>query len=186
MRFDAPLFFANGAIFDDYVRSRVDAAGPGIHTVILAAEPITDIDTTAMDELIELDDYLATNGIRLILAEMKDPVIDVLRRYGLTDRFTPDRFAATVGAAVDDLTGRLRGDLDGAERAGPSPAGLQRARAIGAKRPAVTAMRSSGESSRSRPRRPPDTRIVSQRIADSSSTVGSAVFCPIGLMPPTT
>ena len=113
VRFDAPLFFANGAIFDDYVRSRVDAAGPGIHTVILAAEPITDIDTTAMDELIELDDYLATNGIRLILAEMKDPVIDVLRRYGLTERFTPDRFAATVGAAVDDLTGRLRGDLDG-------------------------------------------------------------------------
>jgi len=113
VRFDAPLFFANGAIFDDYVRSRVDAAGPGIHTVILAAEPITDIDTTAMDELIELDDYLATNGIRLMLAEMKDPVIDVLRRYGLTERFTPDRFAATVGAAVDDLTGRLRGDLDG-------------------------------------------------------------------------
>ncbi len=113
MRFDAPLFFANGAIFDDWVRSRVKAAGPGVKTVILAAEPITDIDTTAMDELVELDDYLAKHGIRLILAEMKDPVVDVLRRYGLTDRFTPDRFAATVGAAVDELTGTLRGDLDG-------------------------------------------------------------------------
>ena len=74
VRFDAPLFFANGAIFDDYVRSRVKAAGPGVKTVILAAEPITDIDTTAMDELVELDDYLAKHGIRLILAEMKDPV----------------------------------------------------------------------------------------------------------------
>ncbi len=113
VRFDAPLFFANGAIFDDYVRSRVEAAGPGITAVILAAEPITDIDTTAMDELIELDDYLAKHGIRLILAEMKDPVVDVLRRYGLTERFTPDRFASTVGAAVDELTGTLRGDLDG-------------------------------------------------------------------------
>ena len=60
------------------------AAGPGITAVILAAEPITDIDTTAIDELIELDDYLAKHGIRLILAEMKDPVVDVLRRYGLT------------------------------------------------------------------------------------------------------
>ena len=113
VRFDAPLFFANGAIFDDYVRSRVEAAGPGVTAVILAAEPITDIDTTAMDELIELDDYLAKHGIRLILAEMKDPVVDVLRRYGLTERFTPDRFASTVGAAVDELTGTLRGDLDG-------------------------------------------------------------------------
>ena len=84
VRFDAPLFFANGAIFDDCVRSRVEAAGPGITPVILAAEPITDIDTTAMDELVELDDYLAKHGIRLILAEMKDPVVDVLRRYGLT------------------------------------------------------------------------------------------------------
>ena len=115
VRFDAPLFFANGAIFDDYVRSRVRAAGPGVETVILAAEPITDIDTTAMDELVELDDFLAKNGIRLILAEMKDPVIDVLRRYGLTERFTPDRFAATVGAAVDELTGTLRGDLEGTQ-----------------------------------------------------------------------
>lgn len=113
VRFDAPLFFANGAIFDDYVRSRVKAAGPGITAVILAAEPITDIDTTAMDELVELDDYLAMHGIRLILAELKDPVVDVLRRYGLTERFTPDRFASTVGAAVDELTGTLRGDLDG-------------------------------------------------------------------------
>ena len=123
VRFDAPLFFANGAVFDDYVRSRVQAAGPGVETVILAAEPITDIDTTAMDELIELDDYLAKNGIRLILAEMKDPVIDVLRQYGLTERFTPDRFAATVGAAVDELTGTLRGDLDGTKWEGEPGAG---------------------------------------------------------------
>jgi high affinity sulfate transporter 1 len=125
VRFDAPLFFANGAVFDDYVRSRVEAAGPGVKTVILAAEPITDIDSTAMDELIELDDYLATNGIRLILAEMKDPVIDVLRRYGLTERFTPDRFASTVGAAVDELTGTLRGDLDGTKWEGEPGSGVE-------------------------------------------------------------
>ncbi|SFR87319.1 high affinity sulphate transporter 1 [Microbacterium sp. cf046] len=119
VRFDAPLFFANGAMFDDWVRSRVDAVDD-VKTVILAAEPITDIDTTAMDELVELDDYLASQGIRLVLAEMKDPVIDVLRRYGLTERFTPDRFAATVGAAVDELTGGLRRDLEGTKWEGES------------------------------------------------------------------
>ncbi len=113
VRFDAPLFFANGGIFDDFVRSRVRAAGPGVKTVILAAEPITDIDTTAIDELVELDEYLAGHGIRLVLAEMKDPVVDVLRAYRVTDRFTPDRFAPTVGAAVDDATGSLRRDLEG-------------------------------------------------------------------------
>jgi len=113
LRFDAPLFFANGGIFEDFVRARVRDAGPGIHTVILAAEPITDIDTTAIDELVELDDYLRSHGITLVLAEMKDPVIDVLRAYGLEERFPPERFAPTVGAAVDDVTGTLRGDLEG-------------------------------------------------------------------------
>lgn len=113
LRFDAPLFFANGGIFEDFVRSRVRAAGPGIHTVILAAEPITDIDTTAIDELVELDDFLRSHGITLVLAEMKDPVIDVLRAYGLEERFPPERFAPTVGAAVDDVTGTLRRDLEG-------------------------------------------------------------------------
>ncbi|HKP08696.1 MAG TPA: SulP family inorganic anion transporter [Microbacterium sp.] len=113
VRFDAPLFFANGAIFDDWVRSRVRAAGPDVSTVILAAEPITDIDTTAADELVELDDYLRARSIRLIIAEMKSPVVDALARYGLTDRFPPDRFVPTVGAAVDELTGTLRSDIGG-------------------------------------------------------------------------
>ncbi len=81
--------------------------------MILAAEPITDIDTTAIDELVELDEYLQVHGIRLIIAEMKDPVIDTLRQYGMGDRFSPDRFAPTVGAAVDELTGSLRTDLEG-------------------------------------------------------------------------
>ncbi len=79
------------------------------------------------------------------------------------------------GARFDELSER------DAQRAGGS-AGA----AIGAYRPPVTARRSSGASSRSRPRRPPETRTVSKRIADSSSTVGSGVFCPMGLMPPTT
>ena len=113
VRFDAPLFFANGGVFDDWVRSRVRAAGDDVHTVILAAEPITDIDTSAADELVELDQYLQVRGIRLVIAEMKSPVVDTLARFGLTGRFTPDRFAPTVGAAVDALTGTLRTDIAG-------------------------------------------------------------------------
>jgi high affinity sulfate transporter 1 len=110
VRFDAPLFFANGGMFDDYVRSVV-AAGPDVHTVILAAEPITTIDSTAIDELIELDDFLAAAGIRFVIAEMKGPVKDRLERYGLGDRFGPDRFAPTVGAAVDAVLGFERDDI---------------------------------------------------------------------------
>lgn len=99
-RFDAPLFFANGAIFDDYVRSLVDAAPQPVHWVVIAAEPITGVDTTAMDELIELDEHLEHHGIALRFAEMKGPVKDRLIRLGLGDRFPPDHFFPTLGTAV--------------------------------------------------------------------------------------
>jgi MFS superfamily sulfate permease-like transporter len=110
VRFDAPLFFANAGIFVEYVRSRV-ADRPGVRYVILAAEPITSIDSTAFDELVRLDDVLTRAGIELVIAEMKGPVKDDLRRRGLGDRFGPERFAPTVGAAVDRITGLERHDI---------------------------------------------------------------------------
>jgi high affinity sulfate transporter 1 len=110
VRFDAPLFFANAGIFSEYVRSRI-AERPEVRYVVLAAEPITSIDSTAVDELVRLDDALTRAGIVLVIAEMKGPVKDDLHRRGLGDRFGPERFAPTVGAAVDRITGLERHDI---------------------------------------------------------------------------
>lgn len=118
VRWDASLFFANANIFASWVRGVLTRAeretppgAPAIHTVLVAAEPITDIDTTAMDELVRLDEYLQSRGITLLLAELKGPVRDLIHRHGLGGRFTPDRFPPTVGAAVDSFTGELRTDI---------------------------------------------------------------------------
>ena len=100
VRFDAPLFFANGELFAGYVRTTVDSGPSAARWVAIAAEPITDVDTTAADALVRLDDELAARGIRLVFAEMKGPVKDRLRRYGLGARFGPDRFYPTIGTAV--------------------------------------------------------------------------------------
>lgn len=100
VRFDAPLFFANAQMFADFVRRSVDAAPRPTHWVAIAAEPITDIDTTAADVLEQLDDELAALEIRLVFAELKGPVKDRLRRYGLGTRFAPGRFYPTIGTAV--------------------------------------------------------------------------------------
>ncbi|HSP28254.1 MAG TPA: SulP family inorganic anion transporter [Ilumatobacteraceae bacterium] len=110
IRFDAPLFFANAGIFAHFVRS-VAHSDPAPRHVILAAEPITSIDSTAIDELVALDEHLARSGIDFVIAEMKGPVRDELARYGLSDRFGPDRFAPTVGAAVDAIVGHERDDI---------------------------------------------------------------------------
>jgi MFS superfamily sulfate permease-like transporter len=112
VRFDAPLFFANGGMFDDFVRQVVVDAGPEVKTVVLAAEPITAIDSTAVDELVELDDFLSARGIQLLIAEMKGPVKDKCRRYGLHERFDAERSYPTVDAAVESVTGTLHPGID--------------------------------------------------------------------------
>ncbi|WP_427131203.1 hypothetical protein [Pseudarthrobacter sp. S9] len=58
-RFDAPLFFANGAVFTEHIRTRVANAPRPVRWVIVASEAITDVETTALDDLVELDDELA-------------------------------------------------------------------------------------------------------------------------------
>jgi MFS superfamily sulfate permease-like transporter len=100
-RFDAPLFFANASYFRREVRDHLAAAEVPARWVVVAAEPITDVDTTAADMLGELLDELGSAGITLAFAEMKGPVKDRLRDYGLYDRVGDDRFFPTIGTAVN-------------------------------------------------------------------------------------
>lgn len=99
-RFDAPLFFANGAVFTEHIRTLVAHAPGPVRCVIVASEAITDLDTTALDDLVELDDELDRLGISLVFAEMKGPVKDRLIRFGVSSRFGPGHFFPTVSNAV--------------------------------------------------------------------------------------
>lgn len=98
-RWDAPLFFANAEWFSRSVMEAVENAPQPVTWLVVAAEPVTSVDVTAADMLAELDDQLRRSGIRLCFAEMKDPVQDKLRRFGLHERFD-DHFFPTIGVAV--------------------------------------------------------------------------------------
>jgi high affinity sulfate transporter 1 len=98
-RFDAPLFFANARTFRDRIR-RFAAADPRPQWIVLAAEPITDVDTTAADMLADLDHELNAKGTSLVFAELKDPVRAKLERYELIGPLDPDHFFPTLDAAV--------------------------------------------------------------------------------------
>ena len=99
-RFDAPLFFANAEVFRDALhRALADSQEPVV-TVVVAAEPITDVDSTAAEVLGELAGELERRGIRLAFAELKGPVKDRLRRYGLFERVGEESFYPTIGLAV--------------------------------------------------------------------------------------
>jgi high affinity sulfate transporter 1 len=99
-RWDAPLFFANAELFKERV---LHAAAQSPHQVcwlVVAAEPVTSVDVTAADSLAELDRTLLEAGTRLCFAELKDPVKDKLKRFGLFAQIGEQFFFPTLGAAV--------------------------------------------------------------------------------------
>ena len=98
-RFDAPLFFANATTFRDEVRKLANSE-PKTTWILIAAEPVTDVDTTASDVLEDLDEALNAQGISLVFAELKGPVRDKIERYGLTRTIDPRHFFPTVESAV--------------------------------------------------------------------------------------
>jgi high affinity sulfate transporter 1 len=99
-RWDAPLFFANAELFHQKVLQAVQAAPAPVRWVVVTAEPVTSVDVTAADMLAELDEALADSGIELCFAEMKGPVKDKLKRFGLFAHFGRDAFFATIDDAV--------------------------------------------------------------------------------------
>jgi len=125
-RFDGPLFFANATTFRDQVR-RLAQADPPPRWILIAAEPMTDVDTTAADMLEDLDETLNARGTSLVFAELKDPVRDKIERYGLTRTIDPHHFFPTIESALAAFrqeTGAEWTTADGttaSDQAAPSP-----------------------------------------------------------------
>jgi len=99
-RWDAPLFFANAELFHERVLDAVASSPTLVRWLVIAAEPVTSVDVTAADAISELDDTLRAATIELCFAEVKDPVKDKLKRFGLLTRFGEQTFFATLGEAV--------------------------------------------------------------------------------------
>jgi high affinity sulfate transporter 1 len=99
-RWDAPLFFANAELFKERVLEVAARSSVPVRWLVVAAEPVTSIDVTAADTLAELDATLHVAGTELCFAELKDPVKDKLKRFGLFERIGERFFFPTIGAAV--------------------------------------------------------------------------------------
>ena len=99
-RWDAPLFFANAEFFKERILDAVAKSPSPVRWVVVAAEPVTSVDVTAADTLADVDKALLDVGIELRFAELKDPVKDKLKRFGLFAKFGEEKFFPTIGAAV--------------------------------------------------------------------------------------
>ncbi|MGA7581349.1 MAG: SulP family inorganic anion transporter [Pseudolabrys sp.] len=99
-RWDAPLFFANAEFFKERVLGAVATSPTPVRWLVVAAEPVTSVDVTAGDTIAELDEVLHAQGIEFCFAELKDPVKDKLKRFGLFAQLGENHFFPTLGAAV--------------------------------------------------------------------------------------
>jgi len=102
-RIDDELFFANTAFFVRDVQQRLASSEPPAHAVVIDAEGISDIDTTATQQLGELLDHLDAVGIEVSWARVRRPVLDMLERSGLIDRIGTDHIFLEIDDAVNDF-----------------------------------------------------------------------------------
>ncbi len=100
IRWDAPLFFANASIFRDLVRRLIRDTQPTPYWVLITAEPMTDLDSTAADMLVDLDLEMNANGRHLIFAEVSPPMKERIVAYGLLDTIDRQHFYPTIKQAV--------------------------------------------------------------------------------------
>jgi MFS superfamily sulfate permease-like transporter len=101
VRWSAPLFFANAPLFRDRLRAAIATTTPRPRMILVAAEPITDIDTTAGTMLHDLDLELNEAGIHLGFAELQSSVRDQIVRLGLLEVVDERRLYGSVKEGVD-------------------------------------------------------------------------------------
>lgn len=82
LRPEEPLFFASSERVARQVvqMAKARAGQADIHTVVLSLEESSDLDSTAVECLLELSASLTTNGQLLVLARVKDRVRELLER----------------------------------------------------------------------------------------------------------
>ncbi|MFF1819313.1 SulP family inorganic anion transporter [Kribbella sp. NPDC058245] len=100
-RYDAPLFFANAEDFRHRALAAVDESTTPVRWLLLNTEANVEIDITAVDALDALREELASRGIVLALARVKQDLRIHLESTGFLDRIGPGRVFYTLPTAVE-------------------------------------------------------------------------------------
>lgn len=105
LRFDAPLYFANAGFFRDQVKKFEQAASVKPKLLLLNAESIHSIDSSAVHMLEQLIEDGRMQGRDFAIAGAIGPVRDALHRHGLIHLIGKDHVFANIQDAVFFFTG---------------------------------------------------------------------------------
>jgi len=101
LRMDAQFFFGNVNFLKETIRKLEREAKEPFSALVINASSINQIDASADAALHEIAQDLKEHGIELLFAEVRGPVLDVMRRSGLVDLLGEDHFFLTVRRAVE-------------------------------------------------------------------------------------
>ncbi len=122
VRLDAPLYFFNANVAKAQILDLVTARDPAPRGILIDLAATSDLDVTTTDMLFELVADLDERSIEPMLAQVKSPVRDRMRRTGLMERFGEDRLYLSMGAGVTDFLRRREAAQEAAPVAEPPPA----------------------------------------------------------------
>jgi len=100
-RFDAELYFANINYFRERLDQMISRKGDDLKVIILNAQSIYALDSSAARGLEEIVEDCKKRGIEFYMTEVIGPVRDMLRRTGLFDKIGEDHFKMRVQDALD-------------------------------------------------------------------------------------
>jgi SulP family sulfate permease len=107
-RFDGPVFFANAEVFRTDVTDAVERAEPRVRWAVLDMESVADIDSSATQMLVELNQDLVERDVTLSFARLKAPLADYLTRAGMRVSAGVSAGSVPVFLEVDDAVAAFR------------------------------------------------------------------------------
>lgn len=100
-RFDSELYFANINYFKERLEQMMARKGDALKVIILNAQSIYSIDSSAVKGLEEIIDECQRRGIEFYMTEVIGPVRDSLKVAGINTKIGEDHFKMRVQDALD-------------------------------------------------------------------------------------
>jgi len=101
IRFDAQLYFANAEFFKERLEELVAEKGDKLKVVILNAESINYLDSSAVHAIKDVVEEYLSKGIEIAFSGVKGPVRDAMALAGILSESTGNHFFMSVQEAVD-------------------------------------------------------------------------------------
>ncbi len=92
LRFDGQLYFANIDYFKRELNKNINTKGDALRHIIVNAEAINYMDSTAVSKLKQIVEDLREQGIALYISGAIGPIRDILHQSGLADLVGRDNF----------------------------------------------------------------------------------------------